>query len=131
MRKEHQVRLGRFDDLLQRQAIAVGRVVLQQVMLHEQNFRDILRREFVRERRHAFADHGRADRARRRRGDLLRRHQRLEAGVVPLALPLLGNDEYFHGQITRASNFSFSTNLAATSFGVPVRNSVFLVFVGT
>ena len=34
-------------------------------------------------------------------------------------------------QITRASYFSFSTSLAATSFGVPVRNSVFFVFVGT
>src|SRR5215470_9089299 len=34
-------------------------------------------------------------------------------------------------QITRASNFSFSTSFEATSFGVPVRNSVFFVFDGT
>ena len=34
-------------------------------------------------------------------------------------------------QITLASNFSFSTSFVATSLGVPVRNSVFFVFVGT
>ena len=34
-------------------------------------------------------------------------------------------------QMTRASNFNFSTSFVAASFGVPVRNSVFFVFVGT
>src|SRR5208282_1723433 len=76
-------------------------------------------------------NHGRANGAGRCRGNLLRCHQRLETRVVPLALPLFGDNKDLHGQITRASNFSFSTSLAAISLGVPVRNSVFLVFVGT
>jgi len=100
-------------------------------VLDQQNFRDVFRSQLVRERRNTLSNHQGADRARRVRGDFLRRRQRFKAGVVPLPLPLLGDDKNFHLQITLASNFSFSTSFAATSFGVPVKYSVFFVFVGT
>ena len=131
MRKKHQIRLCRADYLRQRYAISIRRVRLQQIVFDQQHVGNVLRREFAGQPTHAFADHQSADRTRSVLGDLLRRCQGLEARIVPLALPLFCNHQNFHYQITRASNFSFSTNLAATSLGVPVKNSVFFVLVGT
>src|SRR5262249_49183211 len=109
----------------------VGRVVFEQIVFDEQNFGDVLRGEFVSEPGDAFADNESGDSTARVFRDVLRGSERFEAGAVPLILALLSYDEDFHGYITRASNFSFSTSFAAASFGVPDKNSVFFVFVGT
>jgi hypothetical protein len=122
---------GLADDLLQREAIAIGRIAIEQVVLDQQNFRDVFAGQLISESRDALSNDYGADCARRGRCNLLRGYQRFETCVVPFALALLGDDEDFHGQITRASKRSFSTSFAAISLGVPVRNSVFFVLVGT
>src|SRR4029077_6605447 len=106
-------------------------VGFEQIVFDLEDFGDVFGGEFVGECGYAFADDSGADRAGSVRRNLLGGRQSFKAGIVPLALAEFGDDEDFHGQITRASNLSFSTSLVATSFGVPVRNSVFLVFVGT
>src|SRR6516165_9481562 len=131
MRKQNKIGLGGFDHLFEGDRVAVGSVSFEQIVLDAQDFGDIFRSEFVGKGRHAFADDEPTDRARTVLGNLLRRSERLETRVVPFPLPLFGNDENFHGQITRASNLSFSTSFGAISLGLPVRNSVFFVFVGT
>ena len=110
-------------------------------MFDEQNFGDIFGGDFVGKSGDAFADDQRGDGAAGVLRDLLRGGEGFEAGVVPLALALLGDDQNFHGlgatsncrlrglpQITRASNFSFSTSLAATSFGSAGQEFGFLGF---
>jgi hypothetical protein len=99
-------------------------------MFHVEHFVELLRCEFVRKSGDAFADDEAGEAAASFRGDLLRCGECLEAGPVPLAIALLSDEQDLHPS-TRASNFSFSTSLAAASFGVPVSISVFLVFRGT
>ncbi len=65
-------------------------------MLDAQNFRDVFRRQLVRERRHTLPNHQRAHRARRILRNLLRCGQCFETCVIPLALPLLGHYQNFH-----------------------------------
>ena len=131
MRKQNEIGLGGLDHLFEGDRVAVGGVGFEQIVFDTQDFGDIFRSEFVGQGRYAFADDEPADRARTVLGNLLRSSERFETRVVPFPLPLFGNHENFHGQITRASNFNFSTSFEATSLGVPVRNSVFFVFVGT
>ena len=112
---------------------AVGRVLREQIVLDEEHFVELIAGEFVGERRDAFADDDGRKRSFGLLGDLLRGGQSLEADFVPLAFALLGDEKNFHGSThsTRASWRSFSISFAATSFGEPVMNSVFLVFCGT
>ena len=96
VREEDQVGLGGFDDLLQRDAVTVGRVGFQQVVFDEENFGHVFGREFVREAGNTFSNDQAADCAGRIRSNLLRGGERFEAGVVPLALALFGDDQNFH-----------------------------------
>ena len=119
-----------------RDGVAVRRVRGEQIVLDKQDFIELGCREFTGQRRDAFADDHGGQAALRFRGDLLRRSQRFKAGLVPLPFALFGDEENVHrrmgsGHSTRASCFNFSSSFAAASFGVPVRNSVFLVFTGT
>src|SRR5262249_20190366 len=102
-----------------------------QIVLHQQNLSNILRCDLIRKSRNALAKYHSADGAQSLSGNVLRCRQRFKAGVVPLSLPMFSDDEDFHDQITLASNFSFSTSFVAASFGVPVKNSVCFVLVGT
>src|SRR6266704_3598601 len=94
--KQNQIRLRRDDDLLQRDAVAIWRIGLEQIVLDFQYFRDILCRQLLGKRRDAFADDQPSHGARCVSGNLLRRCQRFETGVVPLPLPLLSDDQNFH-----------------------------------
>src|SRR5262249_15350171 len=97
VREEHEVRLGGFDDLLERGAKTVGSVGVEYVVLDEEHFSDVLGGDFHGKRGYTFANDRGANRARSSRGNLLRRYERLKTGVVPFALALFGNDEDFHG----------------------------------
>ena len=136
MRQQDQIGFRLRDGLPQRDRVAVRRVRGEQFVLDEQNFIELGRRKFAGQRRDAFADDDGSETALRFRGNLLRRGQRLKAGLVPLSFALFGDEENVHrlggsAHSTRASCFNFSSSFAAASFGVPVRNSVFLVFTGT
>src|SRR5882762_5969262 len=96
VRKQNQIRLRRFDDLLQCHAISIRRIRFEQIMLDAQNFRDVFSRQLVRERRHTLPNHQRAHRARRILRNLLRRGQCFKTRVIPLALPLFGHYQNFH-----------------------------------
>ena len=96
VRKQNQVGFRRGNDLRQRERISIGRVGFEEVMLYQQNFRDIFARQVLGEIRHALSNHQRADGAACVGGDLLRGHQRFKAGVIPFALALLGNYQDFH-----------------------------------
>jgi hypothetical protein len=96
VREENEIRLRGLDDLLERDAVAVGRVVFEQVVLDEQNFSNVFGGEFVSEGRDTFANDERGDGAAGVFRDVLRRCECFEAGVVPLVLALLGDDEDFH-----------------------------------
>ena len=116
----------------------VRRVVFEQVMFDEKDFVKLKCGQFIGERADAFADdHAEQASAPVCCGDLLRGGERFKAGLVPFAVALFGDEENIHRvrtcspDSTRASCFSFSISFAAISFGVPVRNSVFLVFCGT
>src|SRR3981189_1385665 len=91
--------------------------------------------KFIRQRRNTLADRSGDQPAFRFVRDLLRRSQCLKAGLIPFSFALFGDEKNVHrscrGYSTRASCFNFSSSFAAASFGVPVRNSVFLVLVGT
>ncbi len=101
-------------------------------MLDEQHFVELITGQIVRQGRNTFSDDHSRKAAFGLLSDLLRRHQRLEAGFVPLSFALLGNEQNFHGlDGLRASWRSFSISLAAISLDDPVMNSVFLVFCGT
>src|SRR5579859_3035366 len=131
VRKQNEIGLCGFDGLLERDTVSVGRVVGEKIVIDGKNFGDGFGGEFFGKSANSLAKNCCDDTAVRCSGDLLRGGKRFEAGVVPLALAMLGDDEDFHAQITLASNFSFSTSFAAISLGVPVRNSVFFVFTGT
>ena len=47
VREENQIGLGGLDDLLERDAVTVGRVGFQQVVLDEENFGDVFGGEFI------------------------------------------------------------------------------------
>jgi hypothetical protein len=66
-------------------------------MLHGNDFHNFLGGQFVRQSCDIFSDNSNADCAARGASDLLCGDQRFEAGVIPFALPLFRNDEYFHG----------------------------------
>ena len=57
VRQQHEIRLRAFDHLAQRDAIAVRRVFLEQIVLDQQDFVELLAGQFVGKRRDAFADH--------------------------------------------------------------------------
>src|SRR6266851_557189 len=65
-------------------------------MLDEQHLGNVFRREFVGKPGDAFANHQSAHRAGSILRDLLRRGERLEAGVVPLSLAMFRDDQNFH-----------------------------------
>src|SRR5882762_2568273 len=96
VRKQNQIRLRRFDDLLQCHAISIRRIRFEQIVFDAQNFRDVFSRQLVRERCHTLLNHQRAHHARRILGNLLRRGQRFETCLIPLALALLGHYQNFH-----------------------------------
>ncbi len=92
VRKQNQVRLSRFNHLLQRDTIPVRGVILQQVVFDQQHFRDILSRKFVGKSGDAFTENHSTNTARTRRGNLLRGHQRFKTGGIEFPLALFGND---------------------------------------
>src|SRR6266849_1554667 len=65
-------------------------------MLDEQHLGNVFRGELVGKPGDAFANHQSAHRAGGILRDLLRRGERLEAGVVPLALAVFRDDQDFH-----------------------------------
>src|SRR4051794_12143122 len=97
-------------------------------MVNEPDFFQLLVGQLVGERLAAGADQ-----RGRRRGihffrDLLGRRERLPGHAVPCAAAMLQYRKYAH--MTRASNLSFSTSLAAASLGAPSNNWVCLVRCG-
>ena len=96
MRKQNQIRLGGGDDLGKRDAVTIGRVRFQQVVLYQQDFGDIFCRQFFGKICDIFSKDHRADATAGIRSNLLRGHQGFKAGVVPLALALLGDNQNFH-----------------------------------
>ncbi len=104
-------------------------------MLDQQNLGQILPGKIIGQRSNAISDHDARKSAARVFRDLLRGGQRLKARLVPLGVALFGDEQDLHRfplpYSTRASCLSFSMSFAAASFGVPVMNSVFLVFCGT
>src|SRR5579872_995865 len=96
MREKDEIGLGGFDDLLESDAVAVGRIVFEQIIFDQQNFGDVLGRKIVGESGDAFANDERGDGAVRVFRDVLGGGERFEAGVVPSVLALFGDDESFH-----------------------------------
>src|ERR1700734_3114875 len=109
---------------------SVRRVFFQQVVFDQEDFVELIRRDFISERRDAFADDYGGERTLRLLHDLLRGGESLEAHFVPIAFALFRDEKNFHGYSTRASCRNFSISFAAISLGWPVMNSVFLVFCG-
>src|SRR5260370_22014109 len=66
------------------------------MMLEEARLGNVFRREVVGKPGDAFANHQSAHRAGGILRDLLRRGERLEAGVVPLSLAVFRDDQDFH-----------------------------------
>ena len=97
-------------------------------MLHRVDLFQLLRGKLGGQRIDGIAQHGRAGRGVQLARELLRGRERLERHAVPGAAPLLHYGKDAH--MTRASNFSFSTNFAAASFGLPSNNCVRLVRSG-
>jgi hypothetical protein len=117
MWKKDEIWFGEFDDLPEGDAVTVGRVVGEEVVLHLQDFGDIFRGEFGGEVINSFADYCGSDRAGKRLRDLLRGGEGFEAGVVPLALAVFGDDENLHCFLFRASASNeerFFTSLGMT-----------------
>ena len=83
-------------------------------MLDRVDLIQLLRRQLARERIHAAADHA-ADTL---PAQLLSGRERFPRHAVPSAAALF-HDNQNAAHITRTSNFSFSTSLAAASFAVP------------
>src|ERR1017187_7002268 len=98
-------------------------------MLHRVNAIQFLRRQLVRQRVDALT----WDRRRRRlsevRCKLLARGKGLERHAVPRAA-LLFHDHENPAHMTRTSNLSLSTSLAAASFALPSSNCVCFAFFG-
>ena len=118
MRKHHVIRLVRGDQLPESKAVTIGRVVLQQRVVHGVDLRDLPARQRLRRRFRATARHGRKYRQIQFGAELLTGRQRFKRHLVQFAVPLF---QYHQNaaHITLASNRSFSTSCAAASFGGP------------
>ena len=128
VREQHHIRFGLRDELLQRGGIAVRRVVFQQIVVDGVDFLQLLRRQFRRQCADPLPDDGRGYRLVQLACELLGGGQRLERHAIPGAAALFQDSQDAHR--TRASNFSFSTSLAAASFGSPSKSCVCLVRPG-
>src|SRR5216683_2655696 len=129
VRQHHIGRIDLLHQLLQSDDVAIGRVVLQQGVLHREYPGQLLAPEFSTKPINTRADHSRRAVHAKLRRQLLARCQSFEAHAVPRPTALLHQYENTV-HITLTSNFSFSTIFAATSAGVPVSISVFFCFSG-
>ena len=74
--------------------------MLKQIMLDEKNFLELVAGEFIGQRGDAFADYQAGERTAGLLGDLLRGGERLEAGLIPFAFALLGDEKNLHSRLS-------------------------------
>ena len=96
VREKDEIGFGGVDDLLESDAVAVGRVGFEEVVFDLEDFGDVFCGEFDGECVEGFADDEGADCAGSVFRDLLGGGKCFKAGVVPLALSQFGDDEDFH-----------------------------------
>ena len=129
VRKEDIVRLRLADQLFERRGESIRGVVLQQRVLDRVNLVEFLRRQLSGKSVNALPQHSRRRGLAELGSKLLPSGQRLERHAIPRPVALL-RDYQNAAHMTRTSNLSFSTSLAAASFALPSSICVCLLRCG-